>query len=420
MMTELTEIIILNDYATLTGGSTAVAIASAVGLAGRGFPVTVFTCVGPVSPELQDVPNLKVICLDQPELAKDPRKLRAMASGLCNTAALAALRTLLATKDPTRTLVHAHTWMKALSPFALDLVTGMGFPLVVTLHDFFISCPNGGFFDHSSGEICRRAPLSLSCLGCNCDRRNYGHKLWRSVRTTMQNRFLKVPEKVACYVGVSGFSLDLMRPHLPAGVPATVIRNPIDCVDDGPALNEKNRPFLYIGRFVPEKGVRVFAEAVRATGLPAVFVGDGELMPELKRLCSQAQFTGWLNPAQIREQLRQSRALVFPSLWYETLGLVPVEAAASGIPAIVSDGCAATDYVADGRTGLHFTHGSAESLAAQLKKIAEDDLLTACLGRAAYHWYWSDPWTTERHVTDLIETYGTLSMQTPSTLLKTG
>lgn len=399
------EVVILNDYATTTGGSTAVAIASALGLAARGVPVTFFSCVGPVAPELRGVPNLEVVCLGQHEIAKDPNRLRALSSGLCNTAAVSALRRLLAAKDPERTLVHAHTWMKALSPVALDVAPSLGFPLVVTLHDFFITCPSGGFYDHATGALCHRAPLSASCVACNCDRRHYAHKLWRVARTVLQNRALAVPARVSAYLGVSEFSLKILRPHLPPDIPAAVLRNPVDCVDEGPADVARNRPFVYVGRFVPEKGVRLFAEAVRATGLPAVFVGDGELAPELKRLCPEARFTGWLKPNQIRAELRGARALVFPPTWYETLGLVAVEAASAGVPAIVSDGCAASEPIQHARTGLHFIHGSADSLATRMRDLAADDAMTARLGRAAYDWYWSDPWTADHHVEKLLGHY---------------
>ena len=399
------EVVILNDYATTTGGSTAVAIASALGLAARGVPVTFFSCVGPVAPELQNVPNLSVVCLGQHEIAKDPNRFRALASGLRNPSAVAAVRRILAGKDPSRTLVHAHTWMKAMSPFALDVAPELGFPLVVTLHDFFITCPSGGFYDHATGTVCRRAPLSVSCLTCNCDRRHYAHKLWRVARTALQNGALGLPSRVASYLGVSEFSLNILRPHLPPGIPADVLRNPVDCVDEGPADVAQNRPFLYVGRFVPEKGVRLFAEAVRATGLPAVFVGDGELGAELRRLCPDARFTGWLKPGQIRAELRGARALVFPPTWYETLGLVAVEAASAGVPAIVSDGCAASEAILDGRTGLHFTHGSADSLAERMEQLAADPAFADRLGRAAYDWYWADPWTADRHVDELLGHY---------------
>lgn len=399
------DIIILDDYASTAGGSSSVAIASALGLAAEGFRVTYFSCVGPVAARLRGVPGLEVICLDQPELVRDPHRLRAFWSGLCNWRAVRGVRALLAGRDPQRTIVHVHTWMKALSPFVLRCVVDRAFPLVVTLHDYFIACPNGGFFDYRAGRICSRRPLSLSCLGCNCDRRNYAHKLWRCLRTFLQNRWLALPGRVARYIGVSDFSAAVLQPHLPPRAPVAVLRNPVDCEDQGPAPVADNRAFLFVGRLVPEKGVRLFAEAAAAAGVPAVFVGDGELLPELRRLCPHARFTGWLDPAAIRAELRRARALVLPSLWYETLGLVAIEAAAAGVPAIVADGCAATDYIRPGETGLHFAQGSVASLAAALRTAAADPALVARLGQGAYRWYWDDPWTARRHVAGLLAIY---------------
>lgn len=408
------EIIILDDFASTAGGSSGVAIASALGLAARGVQVTYFSCVGPVAPRLQGVKGLEVVCLEQEEIARDPDRVRAFFSGLHNTRAGRALRELLAGKNPAHTIVHVHTWMKALSPFVLRSVVALDFPLVVTLHDYFIACPNGGFFEYPTGQICRRRPLSLSCLGCNCDRRSYAQKLWRSARTMLQNHWLAQPGKLIHYVAVSQFSADILRPHLAPDSAVSVLRNPVDCHDDGPAAVAANQPFLFVGRLVPEKGVRLFAEAVAEAGVPAVFVGDGELMPELRRLCPEARFTGWLDPAGIRRELRQARALVLPSLWYETLGLVAIEAAAAGVPAIVADGCAATDYVRRDVTGLHFAHGSAESLAAAMRTLAANDALAARLGEGAYSWYWDNPWTADRHVSDLLAIYQTLGGPSPT------
>ncbi|HET7535295.1 MAG TPA: glycosyltransferase family 4 protein [Candidatus Didemnitutus sp.] len=416
MSSPFDEVVILNDYASLTGGSSAVAIASAIGLAARGLRVTYFACVGPVAPVLRAVPNLEVHCLDQPEIARDPKRGRAFFTGLRNARAVAALRGVLAGKDPSRTLVHVHTWMKALSPYALDEVEAQGFPLVVTLHDFFIACPTGGFYEHHTGRLCQRTPLSGSCLRCNCDRRSYPQKLWRSFRTYLQNERLRVPRRAAHYIGVSNFSVDLLRPYLPDDVPVTVVRNPAECPDEGPVDVRRNEAMVFVGRLVPEKGVRLFAYAARRTGLPAVFIGDGELREELHSLCPEARFTGWLSPEGIRAELRRARALVFPPLWYETLGLVAIEAAAAGVPAIVSDRCAATDYVWHGENGLHFSHGSVEALAIAMRELANDAPRAATLGRAAYDWYWNNPWTVDRHVDELLAVYRSLAADpTPET-----
>jgi glycosyltransferase involved in cell wall biosynthesis len=408
-MTPPLDIVILNDHASLTGGSAAVALASARGLAARSVSVTLLTCVGPVAPELRTVPNLEVICLEQEEIAKASSRLGAFASGLRNSRAVEAVRSVLRSKRRDRTVIHVHSWTKAFSPFALDAVCEMGFPLVMTLHDYFITCPSGGFYDHGANELCQRTPLSLGCITCNCDRRHYAHKLWRTARTAIQNRILHVPRRIAHYVGVSHFSLNVLRPHLPAGVPVTMVRNPLESVDGGPASPSQNRNFLFIGRFEEEKGVRLFAEAIRATGLPAVFIGDGSLAPELKRLCPSAQFTGWLGAGQIRAHLAAARALVFPPLWYETLGLVVVEAVAAGVPALVSDRCAATDVVQDGVNGLHFAHGDLGSLSEKMRLLADDSALAGRLGRQGYAGYWADPWTVDRHVEELLGVYRKLT-----------
>ncbi len=405
MNRESLEVVILNDYASLTGGSTAVALASAVGLAARDVAVTYFAAVGPVAPQLMGVPNLKIICLEQPEIAKNSNRMQAFVSGWRNTRAVRVLREVLSHKSPGKTVIHAHTWSQALSPFVLTVAMEMGFCVIVTLHDFFMACPSGVFFVHPRREICQRTPLSLSCWRCNCDRRNYGHKLWRNARSVIQRRILKVPDKVSYYIGVSDFSLQIMRPYLPPATPVRVIRNPVECPKAGPAPVAENRDFLFIGRFSNEKGAVLFAQAVQASGVAAIFIGDGALRPTVQSMCPQAHFTGWLPPDKICQYLRTARTLVFPPLWYETLGLVVIEAAAAGVPAIVSDRCAATDYIRHGVNGLHFTHGSVESLSRQMSELNANRHQAARLGRSVYDWYWNNPWTSDRHVSELLEVY---------------
>ncbi len=397
-------VIILNDQATVTGGAAAVALSSARGLAAQGVAVTLFTAVGPVAPELENVPGLEVICLGQREIVDDPQRLRAMRNGIANREAAARLDAVLDGADPAHTIVHVHSWMKALSPLVLHTAIRRKFKVLVTLHDFFITCPTGGFFLPREGVICERTPLSVSCLTCSCDRRNYLHKLWRAGRTIYQNHVLHVPEGVAHFVGVSEFSAAILRPHLPHGAPVTVVRNPVECIDDGPAPVAENDVFLFMGRFSQEKGVLLAAEACRRTGVRAVFIGDGEMAGRAREIYPEGHFTGWLRPEEIRGWLRRARALLFPPLWYETLGLVVVEAAAAGVPAIVSSRCAAADFLADGERGLHFPHGSIDALCAQIERMKNADT-AARLGRQAYDWYWANPWDARSHVRDLLALY---------------
>ena len=166
------------------------------------------------------------------------------------------------------------------------------------------------------------------------------------------------------------------------------------------ATAARHRPYLFVGRMVPEKGAHLFAEAVRRAKVPAVFIGEGEDRKSLEKLCPEAEFTGWLDQAAIVERLRQCRALIFPSLWYETLGLVVVEAMAQGLPVIVSDATAAAGLIQNGGNGLLFSSGNVEDLQRQIERLQEDQLVES-LGRRAYAWYWNNPWTTEKHVSEL-------------------
>lgn len=400
----IAKVVVLNDYATVTGGSTAVAHASAIGLADRGVPVTLLTAVGPVARNLEGVPGLEVICLQQPEIVADPHRLRASFRGIYNAEAISAARRVLENLDPRETVVHVHTWTKALSPFLIQTVINRGFPVVLTLHDFFITCPTGGFFVHRSNELCRRTPLSMECILSHCDRRSYPQKLWRVARTAIQNPLLRIPDRIAHFVGVSDLSVNVMRDFLPAKAPVTILRNPVNAADHGPGPVETNDAFVYIGRFAKEKGVLLFAEAAARTKVPAIFIGDGELRAEAERLCPHGTFTGWQSPGEIAQWLGRARALVFPPLWYETLGLVVVEAAARGVPAIIADKCAATDFVRHGETGLWFEHGSVDSLCEQIVAMKAPNG-AGPLGQNAYDWYWRDPWTTERHVDGLLDIY---------------
>ena len=242
-------------------------------------------------------------------------------------------------------------------------------------------------------------------LSCNCDRRAYSHKLWRFARTALQNWWLRVAERVHHYIGVSEFSVNVMRRYLPPSVPVTIVRNPVHCMDCGPAAASKSTTFVFSGRLVPEKrGAKLFAEACDRAGVSAVFVGRGELEEGLRRRFPHAAFRGWLDTAQVVDTIRQSRALVFPSLWYETAGLSVVEAMANGVTVIVSDQCAASEFVKDGYSGLHFQSGSVESLAAQLQRLRDANLAQR-LGQNVYRWYWRDPWSLDAHVNQLSQVY---------------
>ena len=397
-------IVIINDAAFVRGGADRVALESACALGAAGQRVTVFTAFGPVAPELQDHRSVAVVCVGTGWIRREQTSVGAASRGLWNRGASARLRRLLAGLDPRETVVHAHLYSSALSASVLDASLRAGFATVLTLHDYFITCPNGAYFVFPRAEPCERRALSLSCLACHCDSRRRAHKVWRVARTWLQNRVARIPSRLTAYVAVSETCAALARRDLPAGSRIEVIPNIISVERRPPVDAARNRAFVFTGRLEDYKGPQLLARAAARLRVPAVFCGTGPLEPELRRLCPEATFTGWLRPEQVLGELGRARALVFPSVYRETFGLSAAEALALGIPVVASRGTAAEEFIHHGGNGRLFAHNSADDLAAQLAALADDRVVEA-LGAEAYRGYWERPLTADLHVSRLQELY---------------
>jgi len=221
----------------------------------------------------------------------------------------------------------------------------------------------------------------------------------------VQEKYGLMPTGVGNFISVSDFSARILKDYLPSGAHFFRVTNPIDIEESTPARPSAARGFAFVGRLSPEKGADLFAQAAVDAGVVARFVGSGEAETRVRDICPQAEFLGWQDRAGVIDAIRRSRAVVFPSLWYETQGLVVKEAAALGVPSIVSDGCAARDSVVDRVTGLLFRAGDPGDLAAKLRMLEDSPSLAEEYGNNAYARYWSAPCTLARHVGELIDCY---------------
>jgi len=381
-----------------------VAFDSARALAGKGHRVVLFTGFGPVDPTLRSHAGVAVHCVGARWIRQGQTSPAAAARGFWNIEASRGMVAVLSGLDPGDTVVHAHLYSSALSASVLHASLRSGFATVLTLHDYFITCPNGAYFVFPRAEFCERRALSWSCLACDCDSRRRAHKVWRVARTLMQNRVAKIPRRLAAYVAVSRTCAALARRDLPAGARIDVIPN-IVAVERGPPVAvAQNRQYAFVGRLENYKGPQLLAQAAARLRLPVVFCGTGPMESELRRVCPEAEFTGWLRPEQVEGVLGRARAFVFPSVYRETFGLSAAEALARGVPVVASRATAAEEFVRHGENGLLFEHNSAEDLAAQLARLSDDRLVEG-LGREAHRRYWEQPLTVDRHVAQLQEFY---------------
>lgn len=397
-------IVIAVDHASVTGGQAKVALESALGLRRAGYRPIVFAAAAPVDPRLREE-GVEVVCLDQADLLGNASKAAAAVQGTWNFHAETEMRKLLARLPADRTIVHVHGWAKALSASIARPIRQSGLPAVYTMHEYFLFCPNGGFYNYQDDHVCKLAPLSAACWSTHCDSRTYPRKIWRCLRQTVMERVARLPEIFDDFILISRFQAGAVGHRLPKGARVHAVSNPIDCLDLGRKAEPATGEFLFVGRMSPEKGLLVFAQAARKAGVTPVFVGDGPAAADIRANYPESRLLGWKSPDEVKALMRRARALVFPSLWFEGQPLTVLEAKAMATPIIVSDGCAGREEVENGVSGLWFESANPDSLAEALTK-AKDDALIASMSNACYDQFWADPPTLERHVERLGSVYG--------------
>jgi glycogen synthase len=148
---------------------------------------------------------------------------------------------------------------------------------------------------------------------------------------------------------------------------------------------------VFVGRLVPEKGVRVLAHAAARLGTPnatVVFVGDGperaalEAMRARFGLQDRIHFTGFRPHDEVPSILRRADVLVLPSL-SEELGSVLLEAMSAGAAIVASRTGGIPSLVHHETNGLLVSPGDPAELAAALDRVLTDAVLAARLRSGA-------------------------------------
>jgi glycosyltransferase involved in cell wall biosynthesis len=412
-MREKLHVVIVVDHAALNGGQAKVALESAIALKQAGHVPIVFASAGPIAPRLAEA-GVEVVCLGQHDLIGNPSRAAGALQGIWNFGAARAMADLLARLPVAKTVVHVHGWAKAMSGSFAPAVRAAGVPAAYTFHEYYLCCPNGGFYDYHDGRVCDLKARSIACWTKNCDNRNYAMKFWRAARHAVTTEVARLPKLFSDFIVISDFQMSKVSPYLPQNARVHRISNPIDAEDLGRKPDPASGDFLFVGRISPEKGVFDFAEAARKAGVTPVFAGDGPSLEILRPNYPEAKLLGWKSATEVKALMRGARALVFPSVWYEGQPLTVLEAKATGLPVVVSDACAGRDEVDDGETGFWFESQNVQKLAARLEAL-KDDALVARMSDAAYDRFWAEPPTMARHIARLEAVYdGMIRSRSPA------
>ncbi|MEV5144843.1 glycosyltransferase [Streptomyces sp. NPDC052727] len=290
-------------------------------------------------------------------------------------------------------VVHVHNVFPLLSPAVLAACADAGVPVVATLHNYTQICPPGTL--QRDGRLCTdcvgsAAPLPAVRHGCYRGSRLATVPLAVSLSVN-RRRWWSGVERFFC---ISEAQRDvLVRSGMPAGL-LTVKHNFVP--DPGACRAGDGEQLLFLGRLAEAKGVRLLMAAwdeIAAdggVGVPLVLAGAGPLEREVAAWAAgrdDVRCAGLLDPAQVRQAVARSVAVVAPSVAMETFGLVVAEAMAAGVPAVAAGHGAFVELVEDGVTGLLHRPGEPASLASCIRRIAARADLGREMGQAARRRY---------------------------------
>ena len=304
-------------------------------------------------------------------------------------------------------IVHVHNTFPLISPSLYWAAHRHRVPVVQTLHNFRLLCPQAMFL--REGKVCE------DCLG-QVPWRAVQHACYRESRAQsaalgsmlIAHRLAGTwQHRVARYIALNEFC---RNKFIEGGLPADRIAIKPNFIDfDAPIARPRNG-FLFVGRLSPEKGIDVLASAARqSNGIQIRVAGTGPSrgtlagIPYLKEL-------GALSVEQIRDEMCGARALVLPSIWYENFPRTLVEAFACGLPVIASRIGALAELVEDGVTGLLFEPGSATDLASKIQWAQLNPVRFAEMGHQARARFEAH-YTPERNYEQLAEIYARASTE---------
>ncbi|MBI3797390.1 MAG: glycosyltransferase family 4 protein [Deltaproteobacteria bacterium] len=389
------KILLVNDYATPTGGAELLTLALRDGLRERGHEVRVFAS----SARLDGGDSFA-----DTECLGTTSSWRVLLQAV-NPWAFGRLRHLLAVFQPD--IVHVGIFLTQLSPVILPLLREI--PSVYQVHWYRPICPVGTK-TLPDGSICR-VPAGTVCYRNRClplrhlPSRMVQMTLWRHWRGVFK-RIIVNSNAAKRRLEAEGFGpLEVLYP----GVPTLPLRPPLSFP---PTI-------AFAGRFMHQKGaevlLRAFGKVVeRVPQARLLLAGDGPDRQALDRLItalgvsSHVSLLGHLPRAEVEHHFASAWVQAVPSRFAESFGLVAVEAMMRGTAVVASASDGLTEIVRDGQTGFLVPPADAGALAEALVRILSNRELAERLGEAGRevaltHFRW------ETYLDKIVEVYLTIS-----------
>ncbi len=298
-------------------------------------------------------------------------------------------------------VIHTHNTFPLISPSLYWTAAKCHVPVVQTLHNFRLLCPQAMLL--REGRVCEDCVGKLPWRGVarRCYRGSLPQSAALAAMLVLHRGLGTYAQKISRYIVLNDFCRDVFAR---GGLPSNRLRVKPNFVAD-PGMGSAMRVgFLYVGRLSAEKGIGTLAGALaEAPGLECEVIGTGPEEAKLHHV-QAVKLSGWKQAAYITERMKNSLALVMPSLCYENFPRTLGEAFACGLPVIASRLGAMAALIREGETGLLFNPGDAGDLARKLAWAQANPEAMHVMGEAARLEYKSK-YTPQRNLEMLLAIY---------------
>jgi glycosyltransferase involved in cell wall biosynthesis len=316
------------------------------------------------------------------------------------------LKSILQKEQPD--LAHFHNTLPLISPGAYYACIKVNVPVVQTLHNYRLICPSALLF--RDGNICEEC-LTHSLV------RSIQHGCYRGSRIQTMAVALMLAahrsletwrRKIDAYVVLTNFSRNkFIRYGLPAEKIFTKPNFPKRPLEYSIA---NKRSVLSLGRLSAEKGLWTLLKAwENLKHIRLKIAGDGPLSDKLKitvreNALDNVEFLGYQSHSECRELLKNAGFVILPSECYEGFPMIAAEAFAAGKLLIATNLGAMAEMIDDGQTGLHFSPGDYQELAAKVEWAWSHPRAVKRMGLAARKEY-ENKYTAEKNYAILMDIY---------------
>jgi len=384
-------ILLANTFHYPRGGASIFVLKLSELLRSRGHEVFHYAMQHPSSLPCPETEEYWPSYIDFPEILtkKNPQNvLRVIKRIIRSGEAEVGIRRLLEDKGPFD-VAHLHNILHHLTPSILEPLNERNVPVIWTLHDFSLLCPNTNFVNNRIGRLCTKclkggirfvnAPLS------RCKKGSFTASLMAAIEA-WNHRLRRVSDKIDLFISPSRF---LGEKFSEAGFDSAkfkIIPNFVDIPAKNP-LPQGNYA-LYAGRLSQEKGVTslISAWAKMPPDFYLKIAGTGPIEAQLRFMANGAQnidFLGFLEPRQLRLIRHNARFTISPSISWDNFPISIQESFADGIPVLGANIGGIPEMVRAGESGLLFEPGNLHDLREKALELWANPDYTRSLGEKA-------------------------------------